>query len=75
MAKSKARQALEFVQREAKRSATATDLHNAFFGNGGEFGKLFPTRESRDAFMRSPEYQEIVEIRDALESTKQRATA
>lgn len=75
MAKSKARQALEFVQAEAKRSASATDLHNAFFGNGGEFGKLFPTRELRDAFMRTPEYREIVEIRAALESTKQRATA
>jgi hypothetical protein len=67
MAASKARQALAFVRREAKRCETATDLHNKFFGNGGKFGQLFSTRQEREAFLRTPEYQEIVEIRDSLE--------
>jgi phage anti-repressor protein len=67
MAKSKAQQALDFVRREAKRADSATDLHNAFFGNGGQFQRLFPTRAQREAFARTPEYQEIVQIRESLE--------
>jgi hypothetical protein len=55
MTKSKASLALEFVRREAARAQCGTDLHNAFFGNGGEFGKLFPTRAERDAFFQTPE--------------------
>jgi hypothetical protein len=69
--KSKARQAIAFVRREARRCETATDLHNAFFGNGGKFGQLFTTREERTAFLQTPEYLEIVEIRDALERPRQ----
>jgi hypothetical protein len=65
--KSKAKQAIEFVRREARRCETATDLHNVFFGNGGKFGQLFTTREERTAFFETPEYREIVEIRDSLE--------
>ena len=68
---SKARQALAFVRREARRCETATDLHNVFFGIGGRFGQLFTTREERAAFLLTPEYQEIVEIRDALERPRQ----
>ena len=75
MAKSKARQALEFVRREAKRAESATDLHNAFFGNGGQFQKLFPTRDQREAFSRTPEYQEIVRIRESLERSPKAASA
>jgi hypothetical protein len=66
-AKSKARQAIEFVRRGARRCETATDLHNAFFGNVGKFGQLFTAREEREGFLKTPEYLEIVEIRDALE--------
>ena len=75
MAKSKAQQALEFVRREATRSDTATDLHNAFFGNGGQLQKLFPTRDLREAFASTPEYQEIVRIREALERSPDPASA
>lgn len=70
MAKSKAQQALEFVRQAAERSATATDLHNAFFGNYGKFGELFPTRAEREGFLETPEYQEIVRIRAALQKRK-----
>ena len=72
MAKSKARLALEFVRREAARAASGTDLHNAFFGNGGEYGKLFPTREQRETFSRTPEYHEIVRIQDAFDKRPKR---
>jgi hypothetical protein len=75
MAKSKARMALEFVRREAARAATATDLHNVFFGNGGRYGKLFPTREEREAFSRTPEYKEIVRIQDELDERTEKAAA
>jgi hypothetical protein len=74
MPKSKARQALDFVRREAARAESGTDLHNAFFGNGGKFGMLFPTRDEREAFMQTPEYQEIVEIREAFDRSAKRAT-
>lgn len=67
MAKSKAQQALQFVREQVRHCESATDLHNVFFGNGGRFGQLFPTREERSAFFKSPEYREIVEIRDAME--------
>jgi hypothetical protein len=75
MAKSKAQQALDFVREEAKRSETDTDLHNAFFGNGGKFGQLFPTREQREAFAKTPEYEEIVRIRASLANRKKRSPA
>jgi hypothetical protein len=71
MAKTKARLALEFVRREAARAESGTDLHNAFFGNGGECGRLFPTREERDDFYRSDEYQEIARIQEALDQRPQ----
>jgi hypothetical protein len=67
MAKSKAQQALEFYKQAARVCPTPRDLHNVFFGIGGRFGQLFPTREEREAFMRSPEFAEIDRIRDAID--------
>jgi hypothetical protein len=75
MAKSKAQQALEFVREEAERSPSDTDLHNAFFGNGGKLGQLFPTRAQREAFAKTPEYEEIVRIRASLARRKKRSPA
>jgi hypothetical protein len=66
MTTSKARQALAFVREIAPKCETATDLHNAFWGNGGKLGELFTTREQRAAFMKSPEYAEIAKIRESL---------
>jgi len=63
MEKSEAQQALEFVKQHAATGAGATDVHNAFFGNGGRCIELFPTRAERDAFMETDEYQEICRIR------------
>ena len=75
MARSQAQLALEFVREEAKRSSSDTDLHNAFFGNGGKFGQLFPTCEARQAFAKTPEYAEIVRIRASLVRRKKRSLA
>ena len=66
MAKSKAKQALEFVRRIAPQCETATDLHNAFWGIGGKLGELFRTPQERKAFMQTPEYAEIDRIRESL---------
>ena len=64
----KAHEALLIAQELAKHAESATDLHNAFFGIGGKFGELFPTREEREAFLKTPEYQEIVRLRASLAS-------
>jgi hypothetical protein len=66
MAKTKAQQALDFVRAKAPECETATDLHNAFWGIGGKLGQLFPTREQREAFMKTPEYKQIDRIRESL---------
>jgi hypothetical protein len=75
MAKSKAQQALDFVRKVAKTAPSGTDLHNAFFGNYGEFGKLFPTREEREAFSRTPQYAEIVRIREELDKRPKKTSS
>jgi hypothetical protein len=66
MAKSKAKQALEFVRELAPKCETATDLHNAFWGNGGKLGQLFTTQDERKAFMKTPEYKQIAKIWESL---------
>lgn len=62
----KAQEALQIARELAKRSKSAADLHNAFFGVGGRFGELFPTRAEREAFAKTPEYREILNMREAL---------
>jgi phage anti-repressor protein len=66
MAKSKAQRALQIARQLATEAKSATDLHNAFFGIGGRFGELFPTRAEREAFAQAREYQEIVRLRAEL---------
>jgi phage anti-repressor protein len=65
----KAQEALQMARelaQQTKSATDATDLHNAFFGIGGKFSELFPTRAEREAFAKTPEYQEIVRLRAAL---------
>ena len=62
----KAQEALRIAQELAKTAKWSTDLHNAFFGIGGKFGELFPTRVEREEFLKTPEYQEIVRLRATL---------
>ena len=66
MSKTKAQQALEIARELAREAKSATDLHNAFFGIGGKFGELFPTRAEREAFVQTAEYQEILRLRSSL---------
>lgn len=74
MEKTKQQQALEFVKRQASHGATATDLHNVFFGNGGKFAELFPTRAEREAFLQTDEYQQINQIRETLRTQEKAAS-
>jgi phage anti-repressor protein len=62
----KAHKALQIARELAQEAKSATDLHNAFFGIGGRFAELFPTRAEREAFAKTPEYQEILRLRSAL---------
>jgi hypothetical protein len=71
----KAQAALEFVKEIAAQGASATDVHNAFFGNGGKFGELFPTRSEREAFVKTPEYEQIKQIRLSLHERERAASA
>jgi hypothetical protein len=73
MAKSKAQQALEFVREQAPHCDSPRDLHNIFFGIGAKFSQLFPTLPEREAFMLTPEYEEIVRIRESIGRKKKRA--
>ena len=59
-------EALQIARDLARSAKSATDLHNAFFGIGGKFSELFPTRAEREAFAQTPEYQEIVRLRAQL---------
>ncbi len=61
-------------QQQASHGATATDLHNAFFGNGGKFAELFPTRAEREAFLKTDEYQQINQIRETLRTQEKAAS-
>jgi hypothetical protein len=64
--KKKAQEALAIARELAKKSKSSVDFHNAFFGIGGKFGELFPTRAERDAFFETPEYREIFRMRAKL---------
>jgi hypothetical protein len=70
MTKKKALEALSVAKLLAKEAKCATDFHNAFFGIGGEFGKLFPTKAERTAFMKTPEYREIFRMRSEMRKTE-----
>ena len=74
MNSTKAQEALRIAKDLAKHAKSATDFHNAFFGIGGRFGELFPERAEREAFGKSPEYQEIVRLRAALRESRKAAS-
>ena len=71
---SKTQEALRIARELAQGAKSATDLHNAFFGIGGKFAQLFPTRAEREEFAKTPEYQEIVRMRAALPQPKEPAS-
>lgn len=69
----KAQKALQLFLELAESADCATDLHNAFFGNYGKFGQVFPTREEREEFALTPEYAEMKRIK--LEMRQREAAA
>ena len=71
MSRAKARQALVIAKALFKDAKCSTDFHNAFFGIGGRFGELFPERVQREAFAKTAEYREILELRAALPESEQ----
>jgi phage anti-repressor protein len=66
MDQNKAQEALRIAQEIARQAKSATDLHNAFFGIGGKFATLFPTRPEREAFAQTQEYRDILRLRAEL---------
>ena len=70
----KAHEAVRIAQEIAKHAKSATDFHNLFFGIGGKFGDLFPTRDEREAFAQTPEYHEIIRLRAVLAQSDKVAT-
>lgn len=75
MGKSKARQALEFVQKVAEGTDDWVTLHNSFWGIGGKASELFPARADRTAFAKTPEFQEISDIKLAMMKNGRRPAA
>ena len=74
MEQTKAQEALRIAQELAKQARSATDFHNAFFGVGGKFAELFPTRAEREAFAKIPAYQEILRLRSVLAQSEKAAS-
>ena len=72
--KRKAQQALLVAQELVKDAKSAVDFHNAFFGIGGKFGELFPTRAERGAFLKTQEYREIFRMRAELRKSEKMAS-
>jgi ssDNA-specific exonuclease RecJ len=74
MSDAKPQEALRIAEEVARQSKSATDFHNIYFGIGGKFGELFPTRPEREAFAKTPEYQAILRLRAALTQTEKVAS-
>jgi hypothetical protein len=70
----KAEEALRIAQELAKHTKSATDFHNAFFGIGGKFAELFPSRAEREAFAKTAEYQEIRRLRAVMAQSEKAAS-
>jgi hypothetical protein len=70
----KVQEALHIAQELAKQAKSAVDFHNAYFGVGGRFADLFPTRAEREAFATTPEYREILRLRTALAQSDKAAS-
>jgi len=74
MNKQKLQESLKLAKELAKTAKSPTDFHNAFFGVGGKFGELFPERAEREAFLKTPQYREIFQMRAALAKPDQVAS-
>ena len=74
MNSAKAQDTLLIARELAKQSKSAVDFHNAFFGVGGKFSELFPTRDERERFAQTAEYREILHLRACLAQPEKAAS-
>jgi hypothetical protein len=74
MTKKKTHQALLIARELIKEAKSSVDFHNASFGIGGKFGKLFPTRAERGAFRKTSKYREIFRMRAELRDADKAAS-
>lgn len=58
----RAKQALKSAQDAAARSATWQDAYNQLYSSEGEISELFPLKEDRLAFLKTPQADEIRKI-------------
>lgn len=63
----RARDALEFAQRQAAQAKNWVEFHNALFGIGGRLTELFPTQAERVAFGKTDEHRQIMELLEQLQ--------
>ena len=66
MKRTKTQEAVRIAKELAKEAKSSVDFHNVFFGIGGRFGELFPEQAEREAFAKTPEYRQILELRSEL---------
>jgi hypothetical protein len=62
----RAREALTFARQLQEEGKNWLEAHNALYGLGGKCGVLFPTREDRTAFAKTPEHEQIAELLSTL---------
>jgi hypothetical protein len=58
----KARKVLEFAQQRAREVHNRHELSNALYTTGGFASVTFPTESERNAFCKTKEYDQIVEL-------------
>lgn len=61
-----AEELLAIARTKSKSAKTWPDLHNAVFGLGGPYSRLFPTLTERTAFSKTPEHKAILKMMELL---------
>jgi antitoxin HicB len=71
----RAREALEFAQRQAAQTKSWVEFHYALFGIGGRLTTMFPTQADRIAFGKTDEHRQIMELLERLQAEEEDAPA
>ncbi|MFM9959886.1 MAG: toxin-antitoxin system HicB family antitoxin [Planctomycetaceae bacterium] len=61
-----AKELLAIAHGKSKSAKTWPELHNAVFGPGGPYGRLFPTLSQRTAFSKTSEHKAILKMMESL---------
>lgn len=62
---SREQRVLQVARSKAETGADWIEINNAVFGIGGIAAELFPSKEGRAAFLKSPEYAEILKLQES----------